>query len=153
MNITLTTPALLFPAISLLLLAYTNRFLAIATLIRGLHAKYLKEPEPQVMGQIKNLRRRVYLIRNMQALGVISLFLCVFCMFLLFYNEVRLAQQLFGVSLALLMLSLVLSVLEIFISVKALNIQLSDLEEINPKHTPIKAIKQKIVGEKPKEKS
>ncbi len=130
MEITLTTPALLFPAISLLLLAYTNRFLAIATLIRGLHARYREDPQARVMGQLKNLRRRVYLIRNMQFLGVSSLFLCVLCMFLLFYNEVQWAQSLFGVSLGLLMLSLVLSIVEIFISVKALNIQLSDLEEI-----------------------
>jgi len=133
MEITLTTPALLFPAISLLLLAYTNRFLAIAALIRGLHAKYLEDQQSRFIGQIKNLRKRVYLIRNMQALGVTSLFLCVLCMFLLFYNEVKIAQALFGVSLGLLMLSLFLSMIEIFISVKALNIQLSDLEEINPK--------------------
>lgn len=144
MEITLTTPALLFPAISLLLLAYTNRFLAIASLIRGLHAKYSEDQQSRFIGQIKNLRKRVYLIRNMQALGVTSLFLCVLCMFLLFYDEIKIAQILFGVSLGLLMLSLFLSVVEIFMSVKALNIQMSDLEEINPKLKRKKANQKRL---------
>jgi hypothetical protein len=84
MELTLTTPALLFPALSLLLLAYTNRFLALANLIRNLHHRYQTEPNPGVAGQLANLRKRVYIIRNMQALGLASLFCCVLCMFLLF---------------------------------------------------------------------
>jgi hypothetical protein len=39
-QLSLTTPALLFSAISLLLLAYTNRFLAYASVVRNLHARY-----------------------------------------------------------------------------------------------------------------
>ena len=65
-DITLTTPGLLFSAISLLLLAYTNRFLTLASLIRKLHAEYLENPDKLVHGQIRNLQRRVNLIRNMQ---------------------------------------------------------------------------------------
>ncbi len=129
MEISLTTPALLFPAISLLLLAYTNRFLAIATLIRNLHEKYENEPNKILIEQIKNLRRRVYLIRNMQFLGVFSLLLCVVCMFVLFWGQMEAGQWLFGISLVLLMLSLSLSVLEIQISVKALNIQIGKMEK------------------------
>lgn len=129
MEINLTTPALLFPAISLLLLAYTNRFLTIATLIRSLHSKYKKEPDELTLGQIKNLRLRVKLIRNMQALGVLSLLLCVVCMFLIFSGNLPLAKVIFGVSLLLLIASLAVSAWEIQISVKALNIQLSDIEE------------------------
>lgn len=127
-DISLTTPALLFPAISLLLLAYTNRFLTTASLIRKLHSEYKSEPDQLLMGQIENLRRRVVLIRNMQALGISSLFLCVFCMFLIFAGENLIGKIVFGVSLVLLMASLALSIREIQISVKALNIQLSDLE-------------------------
>ena len=129
MEINLTTPALLFPAISLLLLAYTNRFLTIATLIRSLHSRYKEEPDKLIWGQIKNLRLRVKLIRNMQALGVLSLLLCVVCMFVIFQGNLPLAEFIFGISLILLILSLAVSAWEIQISVKALNIQLSDIEE------------------------
>ncbi|MBS0000959.1 MAG: DUF2721 domain-containing protein [Cyclobacteriaceae bacterium] len=128
MELDLTTPALLFPAISLLLLAYTNRFLTLATLIRGLHSKYKQEPDQSLLGQIKNLRKRVILIRNMQALGVMSLLLCVVCMFLLFAEEIIIGRIIFGISLILLIASLVLSVYEIQISIRALEIQLSDME-------------------------
>jgi hypothetical protein len=130
MEITLTTPALLFPAISLLLLAFTNRFLTLATLIRSLHGKYKENPDDRLWGQIKNLRLRVKLIRNMQALGVMSLLLCVVCMFVIFAGNLPLAEFIFGISLILLILSLAVSVWEIQISVKALNIQLSDLEKV-----------------------
>jgi hypothetical protein len=129
MEISLTTPALLFPAISLLLLAYTNRFLAIATLIRNLHEKYENEPNKILIEQIRNLRKRVYLIRNMQFLGVFSLLLCVVCMFVLFWGQMEVGQWLFGISLVLLMFSLSLSVIEIQISVKALNIQIGNMEK------------------------
>ncbi len=135
MEIDLTTPALLFPAISLLLLAYTNRFLALASLIRGLHRQYKEQPNSIIIGQIRNLRRRVVLIRNMQAFGITSLLFCVVCMFLLFAGEVTLGKYIFGASLILLIVSLALSVVEIQISVRALNLQLSDFEE--PKATNI----------------
>jgi hypothetical protein len=128
MEINLTTPALLFPAISLLLLAYTNRFLTLATLIRSLHRQFKERPDDLIWGQIKNLRLRVKLIRNMQVLGVLSLLLCVVCMFVIFSGNLKLAEFIFGVSLILLILSLAVSAWEIQISVKALNIQLSDLE-------------------------
>ena len=128
MEINLTTPALLFPAISLLLLAYTNRFLTLATLIRTLHRQFKERPDDLIWGQIKNLRLRVKLIRNMQVLGVLSLLLCVVCMFVIFSGNLKLAELIFGVSLILLILSLAVSAWEIQISVKALNIQLSDLE-------------------------
>src|SRR5210317_2034634 len=135
MEINLTTPALLFPAISLLLLAYTNRFLTIATLIRSLHSEYKKNPDELMLGQIKNLRLRVKLIRNMQAFGVLSLLLCVVCMFVIFNGNLPLAEIIFGISLILLILSLAVSAWEIQISVKALNIQLSDIEESPIKKT------------------
>ena len=138
MEINLTTPALLFPAISLLLLAYTNRFLTIATLIRSLHSKYKEEPDKLIWGQIKNLRLRVKLIRNMQAAGVLSLLLCVVCMFVIFAGNLPLAEAIFGVSLILLIVSLAISAWEIQISVRALNIQLSDIEE-----SPVKAKRTK----------
>ncbi len=129
MEIDLTTPALLFPAVSLLLLAYTNRFLALAALIRELHARYKTSPDELVIRQLSNLRYRVVLIRNMQTVGVLSLLLCVLCMLLLFAGQVELGKWIFGVSLILLILSLAISVRELLVSVDALNLQLRDLEE------------------------
>lgn len=129
MNVTLTTPALLFPAISLLLLAYTNRFLTIAGLIRNLYKSYKENPNDNIKAQISNLKRRVNLIRNMQIFGILSLFLCVLSMFLIYEELQFYGSLIFGISLILLMISLVLSIVEIQISVKALNIQLEDMEK------------------------
>lgn len=129
MSLTLATPALLFSAISLLLLAYTNRFLALATLVRNLHAQYKEKPESKIYGQIKNLKKRLNLIRNMQILGITSLLLCVLCMFLIYIDKTIIAETIFGIALVLLLTSLALSIREIQISVKALNLHLSDLEE------------------------
>lgn len=129
MDITLTTPALLFPAISLLLLAYTNRFLAIATVIRQLHGNYLSDPQHSiVIGQIKNLRKRLFLIRSMQLLGVLSFFFCVLSMILIFQDALISGQYAFGGSLILLLLSLTLSFREVQLSTKALELELSDME-------------------------
>lgn len=131
MDITLTTPALLFPTVSLLLLAYTNRFLGLAALIRDLYAQYKDTPDERIVRQIENLRRRVNLIRNMQALGVSSMLLCVVCMGVLFAGWQLAGKVIFVISLALLTLSLSLSLREIQISVNALNLVLSDLEDEN----------------------
>lgn len=128
MEIDLTTPALLFPTISLLLLAYTNRFLALAALIRALHDKYVARRDPLIVAQIGNLHQRVRLIKNMQLFGVLSLLTCVICMFLLFAGRLLLGKAAFGISLLLMMISLGLSVREITISVRALNLHLRDLE-------------------------
>lgn len=133
MEIDLTTPALLFPAISLLLLAFTNRFLAVASLIRGLHARCQTDPNILVIGQIKNLRKRVNLIRNMQALGIFSLFLCVLAMFVIYSGRQVYGSYIFGLSLVLLMASLALSLIEIQISIQALNLELSDMEILEDK--------------------
>lgn len=128
MEITLATPALLFPAISLLMLAYTNRFLGLASLIRNLHQTYQQSKERALVRQIQNLRRRLGYIRRMQTLGVLSLLACVVCMFTLFAGQQLAGKALFGVSLILLMASLGWSVAEIHISTEALKIQLSAVE-------------------------
>jgi hypothetical protein len=127
-EITLTTPALLFSAISLILLAFTNRFLGYATLIRNLHEKFISNPNEVLKGQIANLRKRLYLTKNMQILGVSSLFLCVGTMFLIFVGEQAIAVWIFGVALIMLIGSLGLSIFEIQISVKALDLHLSTME-------------------------
>lgn len=133
MELTLSTPALFFSAISLLLLAYTNRFLSLAQLVRNLHAEYKKEPSIAVLGQIKNLRERLHLIRSMQVAGLSSLLICVLCMFLLYIGAILLAEIIFGIAMILLIISLALSIWEIQISVQALDIHLSDIEGIEKK--------------------
>jgi len=127
-EITLTTPALLFSAISLIMLAYTNRFLSYASLIRNLHEKFKINPNEVLLGQIANLRKRLYLTKYMQILGVSSLFLCVFTMFLIFVGSHVFALWVFGAALILLIASLGVSIHEIQISVKALDLHLGDME-------------------------
>ena len=133
MEFTLTTPALLFSAISLLLLAYTNRFLALASLVRSMKNVYLANRSENVLAHLLNLKKPNFLIRNMQGFGILSFFFCVLCMFLIYYNQTILAQYVFGLSLFLLMISLFLSFREIQISATALKLELMDLENINQK--------------------
>ena len=129
MELTLTTPALLFPAISLLLLAYTNRFLALAALVRKIYNEYQDHRENSLAGQIYNLKKRLKIIKKMQLMGALAFFLCVFTMFLIFLNFTMAAIGTFTLSLLLLMVSLIFSVWEIRISIDALDIQLSGMEE------------------------
>ncbi|MEM9185351.1 MAG: DUF2721 domain-containing protein [Planctomycetota bacterium] len=138
---TLTTPALLFPAISLLLLAYTNRFLVLAQLVRQLYANQVNDRsgggeerngerrQRVLVGQIANLRRRIGLIKNMQLFGVLSFLACTLAMLALFLGQAAAGEWAFGGSLLLLTTSLLLSVWEIQISCGALNLALSDLEQ------------------------
>ena len=130
MDLDISTPALLFPAITLLLLAYTNRFLACASLIRSLYKRYTDSGHDSIIGgQIKNLRLRLYLIRNMQAFGILSFLFTVMCMFLLFKNSIDFANYAFAASLFSLLISLTLSLIEIQLSTKALDLELKDMEE------------------------
>ena len=129
MDISLTTPALLFPAVTFLLVAYTNRFLALGSRIRQLHDRYRNNPNDVLLFQIESLRRRVVLIRNMQLFGVGGLFLCVFCMFLLFAGRMLAGKVVFAASLLMLLISLGISLREILLSVEALNMELSDMEK------------------------
>ncbi|MDR9432510.1 MAG: DUF2721 domain-containing protein [Spiribacter sp.] len=128
MNLTLGTPALLFPAVSVLLLAYTNRFLALASLIRDLQSRYSNTHQENLAAQIINLRRRVRLIQYMQAAAAASLLVCVTSMASLYVGWAESARWMFALSLVLMILSLALSMREIWISVTALNIQLSQME-------------------------
>lgn len=130
MELTLTTPALLFPAISLLLLAYTQRFLSLAALTRDLYARYRAGPEPRTKGQLLNLRYRIGIIKNMQIFGVASFFGCVLCMFLLFAGFSLAGLWVFGASLIFLLISLGLSLRELMVSIDALMLQISDLDAI-----------------------
>jgi len=129
MTLTIETPALLFSATTLILLAYTNRFLTIAQLIRELKKTYNKEENKSILLEIKNLNLRLSLIRYMQLMGVLCLFLSVLAMMLLFLGEHVVAIYLFGSSILSLLISLGISFWEISISVNALKLHLGDLIE------------------------
>jgi len=129
MDISINTPALLFPAVTLLMLAYTNRFNTLATIIRNLHSKYQVEHNENLLAQIANLRYRVYLIRNMQIFGVLSLLFCVFSMFVLFAGWISAGQWCFAIALLLMIVSMLISLRELQISVGALDLLLTDLED------------------------
>ena len=112
-KLSLTTPAVLFSAISLIMLAYTNRFLAYAAIVRGLHEKFLASEDDVLLGQIKNMKKRLRLTRLMQIMGISSLLLCVITMFLIYIDWNLLAEGVFGIALILLILSLATSIWEI----------------------------------------
>ena len=123
----LTTPSLLFSAISLILLAYTNRFLSYASVVRALKEKHQQTHDPKDIAQIANLRKRLYLTRSMQILGILSLLLCVIAMFFVYVSWQVFAAWIFGIALLLLAASLCVCIWEIDISVKALEIHLEDI--------------------------
>lgn len=129
MELTIQTPALLFPALSLLLLAYTNKFLAIANLIRRLVSDFEENRKQHIAGQIESLRYRLWLIRWMQVFGVGSILFCVITMFLIYEDHQVAAKILFAVSLVLMITSLIISIIEIFRSADALRLLLQDLEQ------------------------
>lgn len=129
MEITLTTPAILFPAVSLLMLAYTNRFLAIASIIRVLHNRYKAEGSVVIRRQIENLRARLGLIRKMQTFGIMSLFACILSVIVLFLGQLLLGEILFGLSLGLMLASLIYCLREIYLSGRALEIEMEDMEK------------------------
>jgi ABC-type glycerol-3-phosphate transport system permease component len=134
MEISINTPALLFPAISLLLLAYTNRFLAIANLVRKLHDDFPRhENKANVLQQIISLRKRLNYIRLMQGTGVFSFLLCIICMYCIYEGWMFVAKFIFAASLISMLVSLLYSMVEIIQSTKALELELEDIKGLGDK--------------------
>ena len=132
LEININTPALLFPAITLLMLAYTNRFLSLASLVRKLHDEYHRgEKEKNILSQITNIRSRLNLIRYMQGFGIMSFLCCVLCMYVIFRGWMIIAHWIFAGSLIFLLASIILSLIEINKSTKAIELELSDIEELS----------------------
>ena len=130
MEISLTTPAILFPAISLLLLGFSNRFVTTATLIRQLKNNLRPENQGNVHKQIKNLQTRIRLIIGMQAFGVSSIILCTLAMIAIYYQQSMWGSILFAFSLLFMVISLLISLWEVLISSRALNVELEEIKEI-----------------------
>ncbi|RFS14231.1 DUF2721 domain-containing protein [Emticicia sp. C21] len=131
MELTISTPALLFSTVSLLMIAFTNRFLALASLIRDLHVKYKTEEEKEnIIAQIVGLKRRIRIVRNIQIIAISSLLLSAVCMLLIFLEKELAAKWFFGGALTLQIVALTLSVREITLSMNALELELSDIAEL-----------------------
>ncbi len=130
MDISINTPALLFPAISLVMLAYTNRFMALSSVVRKLHDEYeANKSNRNLPLQIKNLQYRIKLVRRMQFFGVTSFLVALVCMYLIYADALQAAQITFAVSMLLFGISLVISLIEIMQSTRALELELSDMED------------------------
>lgn len=129
MQIEITTPAILFPATTLILLAYTAKLIQTGSLMRALKNKAVENCSPKLLQEMKNLRKRVYLIKNMQVCGVTCLFFASLCMLMLFANLVIPARICFGISLLMLLISLFFCFREIQISTKALNVELGNEDD------------------------
>jgi len=129
MDFNLSTPALLFSAISLFMLAHTNRFLALASLIRQHIAIYEEKKDQNILKQIENFRKRLKVIKYTQIFGVFSFLFCVISMFLIFIHSMIPAEIVFGISLIALFLSLLLSLHELFLSIGALNLEMKRIED------------------------
>ncbi len=131
MDITINTPALFFPAISLIMLAYTNRFLGLASVIRNLHSQYLQNGKKEAIhGQIKTLKYRLKLIKNMQAFGVLSFLSCIASMYFIYIDSMTWANLLFGAAMIAFTISLIISLVEIQQSTKALELEISDMNNM-----------------------
>ncbi|RAP23557.1 DUF2721 domain-containing protein [Candidatus Marinamargulisbacteria bacterium SCGC AG-343-K17] len=128
MQINITTPAILFPAITLLMLAYTNRFLALSQLIRSLHKEYKENQSLNILKQIQHLKYRILLIRFMQAFGALSILVCALSISFIFFGVDQIGAVLFFCSVILFILSVISSFIEIVLSTKALAVLLSDIE-------------------------
>ena len=149
MDISINTPALLFPAISLIMLAHTNRFLAISSVIRNLYERYEKGEKSHILHkQIKSLRYRLKLIKNMQALGVLSFISCIFSMYFIYIEKITPAHYLFAFSLLSFTASLLFSLLEIQKSTKALELQLSGMDDLEDPSI-VEYLKQKLKKDEP----
>ena len=129
MEFNISTPALLFSAISLLMLAYTNRFLALAALIRQFIRQFEEKQETHILKQIQNFKKRLKIIKYTQLFGVISFLLCVISMFSIFVNMILAAEIIFALSLITMFVSLLLSLQEVLLSIGALNIEMSKIED------------------------
>ncbi len=130
-ELTISVPTLFFSALSIMVLAYSSKFFAYGNIIRKLHQEYKSSPDEDIINQIKNLRRRLSIIRNMQICGITGLLLCVISMFNIYIDNNNLATYIFGIALILFICALLFIIKEILISTKALELKLKNLTHHN----------------------
>ena len=128
MILQMTTPALIFPAISLIMLAYTNRFLGLSSVIRNLTHEYQLHPDEPLLLQIDNLQRRVMMVRNMQLFGVLCIMFSIASIWALAVDNQLWGIGFFVASLICMAVSLLISMYELILSCHALEIALAVME-------------------------
>ncbi len=122
----ISTPALVFPALSVLMLAYTNRFIAISKRVRALHAEHQRKPSANLLEQIKLLRKRMLYIRNMQIGALTGFSSNILSIAFIFFGLDQVALIFFGLGLILVFVSLIICIVEIYLSVHAMRILLTE---------------------------
>lgn len=136
MEISINTPAILFPAFSLLMLVYTNRFLAVGSLVRELIMQQEKnETDHYLYDQIKNLKKRLTLIKNMQEWSVAGYLFTVASIYLIYIGQPSYGEYAFALAVLTFSISLMLLLVEVYYSTGALQIALSkfDLQRASDK--------------------
>lgn len=128
----LSTPALVFPALSVLMLAYTNKFIAISKRVRALHAEHLKNPSKRVHKQIKSLDKRMKYIRNMQICALSGFSSNIISIAMIFVGLDLFAMIFFSLGLILVLCSLIICIIEIYLSVQAMSVLLE--EDMDDQH-------------------
>lgn len=132
MALNITDPAILFPGISLLFLAYTNRYLALANIIRQLNKVIDEHYDDNREQQIRNLLVRVSLIRYMQLCGILAFICCIISMSSLLLEFESIGRIAFGGSMVFMLTSLLLAFAEVARSGDGLRIE---IERTHPKKT------------------
>ena len=127
LSLTLTAVGLLFPTISVVLLAQTNRFMSLASVARDLVARYRSGPNPSIRNQVVSLQQRIWLVRWTQGFGVLALLINSCSAFSLFLESLSMARNLFVAAMCCMVLSLLISLREIQLSVRAIDIELNTL--------------------------
>ena len=133
-NFSTLYPALLFPAIPLMMISFGNRYTSLATLIRKIHDKLITTKSSELVidhyfDQIKILTRRLTLVRSVQTLSGISFLFNLLTIFTNYINIEVLALNFFGLSVLVFSIAIILFIYEIQLSTKALSKHLEDLKD------------------------
>ena len=129
-------PAILFPAIPLMMVNFGNRYSSLSTLIRKIHDELINKKTStndrsaiRYLAQIKILRQRLVLNRLMQTTASLSFLVNLMSIFFAFkYQEYFINTFLFAV--LLFSVSIIIYIYELQIAVQALDKHLEDLEEL-----------------------
>ncbi len=128
MTIPITTPALLFPAIAILMLGYVNRYIGAASVIRAITKDYSTgHRRVQVVEQLQIMQKRIGLFRYMLEIGAFALAMACLSMFLIFVDKQQAGNLVFGLSLVAMITSTLVSFYETVLSNQSLNIEINDV--------------------------
>ena len=133
-NFTTLYPALLFPAIPLMMISFGNRYTSLASLIRKIHDlivlnKHSKKTAGHYLDQITILTKRLKLVRAIQTLSGLSFLSNLFSIFASYLEEYQLALNSFGLGVLIFAIAILMFIYEIQLSTRALSKHLEDLKD------------------------